>query len=129
MKTCTKCGIQKDLQEFYKSCKGRDGYQSTCKPCHKQWYEDKKASDPDYVRNVKYKSRYGITVEDYDKMFEEQGGVCYICQQSADRLHVDHCHRSGDIRRLLCHHCNNGLGCFKDNPELLQQAINYLVAR
>jgi hypothetical protein len=61
-------------------------------------------------------------------MVEEQHGLCYICRKpSAYRgLHIDHCHATGNIRRLLCNDCNLGLGKFKDNPELLEKAAAYL---
>lgn len=89
---------------------------------------------PDYERSVKIK-RYGITLEDYDKMVEERGGRRDICGTVPEkRLHVDHDHsccsgrRScGDcIRGLLCSRCNLMLGMMNDNIELLMSAIHYL---
>jgi hypothetical protein len=80
-------------------------------------------------RNGHLKRKYGITVEQYEEMFEAQGGVCYICKKPRpeDRtLHVDHDHATGEIRGLLCFRCNNALGDFDDDPELLQNAADYL---
>jgi hypothetical protein len=73
---------------------------------------------------------YGITLAEYDKMFEDQGGKCAICGNSDEvegrRLAIDHCHDSGKVRGLLCGKCNRGLGLFYDNQELLENAISYL---
>jgi hypothetical protein len=75
------------------------------------------------------KRKYGITIAEYDRMFEEQGGVCAICRQPRpeDRtLHVDHDHETGIIRGLLCFRCNNALGDFREEYELFQRAADYL---
>lgn len=81
-------------------------------------------------RNNRLKSEYGITVEDYDKLFKEQNECCAICSTPQSelrrRLSVDHCHVTNKIRGLLCDSCNNGLGRFKDSEEILLIAIKYL---
>lgn len=73
---------------------------------------------------------YGITVQDYNKMFEEQGGRCKICGRHQSvlekRLNVDHDHVTGNVRSLLCGFCNTALGSFNDSTELLQKAIEYI---
>lgn len=75
---------------------------------------------------------YGLTVEEFEEIERQQGGVCRICQcpptgrRNGGRLHVDHDHETGEVRGLLCYHCNNGLGRFKDDPELLRSAAKYL---
>lgn len=72
-------------------------------------------------------ARYKITIEDYNKMLKEQDGVCAICKmKSKKKLHVDHCHVFLKVRGLLCGSCNRGLGMFKENPVILQKAINYI---
>lgn len=76
--------------------------------------------------------RYGITEHDYSRMLMEQGGVCRICgvdrsQRKWDRyLFIDHDHSTKKVRGLLCHHCNAGLGHFKDDATLLTKAMRYL---
>ena len=80
-------------------------------------------------RNARYKIKYGITIEDYDRMFEEQSGLCAICgnpPEEGQLLNVDHDHETGKVRALLCFTCNNGLGSFQDDPELLKKASQYL---
>ncbi len=86
--------------------------------------------DKERRRDVLLKRNYGITLEQYNSMFEKQGGACFICKKPQSELKktlaVDHCHRSGKVRSLLCAPCNKGLGCFKDNPALIKIAAAYL---
>lgn len=76
------------------------------------------------------KSNYGITINDYNKMFDEQNGCCAICgkhqSEFSKALHVDHDHITGKIRGLLCQKCNHGIGLFNDSVELLRIAASYL---
>ena len=71
------------------------------------------------------KSRYGITLDDYELLLEEQNNRCAICRRDK-KLNVDHCHNSLAVRGLLCYSCNSGLGLFADNIVLMKQAIEYL---
>ena len=79
---------------------------------------------------TKLKLNFGITPEIYKEMYESQAGLCKICENEIEFIHknthVDHCHTTGKVRGLLCHHCNLGLGHFKDNIKSLSSAINYL---
>lgn len=81
-----------------------------------------------YYKN-KYK-KYGITQEIFDQLLQEQGNKCYIC--SVDfvegiKINIDHCHTSKKVRGILCINCNLGIGHFKDNVELLENAIKYII--
>ncbi len=72
---------------------------------------------------------FGLTALDYDKMFEEQKGLCGICNKpntAIKNFHIDHCHTTGKVRGLLCSKCNLGIGYFDDNNTYLQNAIKYL---
>lgn len=83
--------------------------------------------------------RYGLTLEDYDRILAEQGGGCAICgatagsrksrSQERRRLVVDHCHKTGVVRGILCGDCNTGIGLLGDDPERIASASNYLAAR
>ena len=78
-------------------------------------------------RRLKY--LYGINDDQYYELLRSQGGVCAICLKTCltgQRLSVDHDHKTGLVRGLLCHNCNHGLGKFKDDPELLLAAAKYL---
>ena len=73
---------------------------------------------------------YGLTLEQYHRMFEKQEDRCGICKRHQSefkkRLFVDHCHETGKVRGLLCFKCNNLLGQANDDPSILQNAIEYL---
>ena len=76
------------------------------------------------------KCKYGLTLDDYEQMLEEQNGCCAICNthytEFTKLLAVDHCHKTGKIRGLLCINCNTALGKFKDSSFILQTALEYL---
>jgi len=75
------------------------------------------------------KRSHGITLDDYHRILEKQGGSCAICQQGEgvfSHLAVDHCHETKAIRGLLCSRCNRALGGFRDSPDILKRAIKYL---
>jgi hypothetical protein len=71
---------------------------------------------------------YGISIEEYGILLKKQGGRCAICGKipNGRDLCVDHDHKTGKIRGLLCHNCNTGIGQFQDNILLLQNTIKYL---
>lgn len=81
----------------------------------------------DLQNRVRLKTRYGITPEDYDRMFKEQRGQCAICEVKKDKLDIDHCHNTKVVRGLLCGSCNRALGLMKDNKLFLLRAIRYLM--
>ena len=74
--------------------------------------------------------KYGITLNQYYTMIDNQKGCCAICNQSETSknksLAVDHDHKTGKVRGLLCSRCNIGIGNFKDNSDYLINAIGYL---
>lgn len=79
-------------------------------------------------KNLDLKKKYKITLDDYEKLYEIQGGLCDICgkQESERLLSIDHDHKTGKVRGLLCSNCNLGLEMFKDNTSILLKAIIYL---
>lgn len=77
-------------------------------------------------KNTALKHNYGITLEDYEIMFKNQEGKCFICNVLKEVLHVDHCHETDKVRGLLCGNCNKALGLLKDNISVLNKAIDYL---
>lgn len=84
--------------------------------------------------NVGLRCRYGITLDQYNAMVDQQGGLCAICGKPETRLHLgklkrlatDHCHERKKVRALLCHQCNTGIGSFGDDPARLRAAADYL---
>lgn len=87
------------------------------------------------MRNNRYKRLFGISLDEYNEMLENQNYVCLICHcpetskhnnQKIKELAVDHCHSTGKVRGLLCDRCNHILGLAKDSKTLLLNAIAYL---
>lgn len=83
-------------------------------------------ADPEGQRAKSRKALYGISREEYEQKYENQGGLCAICGSAEAVLEVDHCHDTGAIRGLLCGFCNRGIGNFKDNACRLRNAAAYL---
>ena len=84
------------------------------------------------MRGKELKRLYNMSLYDYNRLLKEQDGKCAICKTEnahttrANHFHVDHCHETGRIRGLLCHHCNHLLGHAKDNIQILLNTIRYL---
>lgn len=92
---------------------------------YKEWYKENK--DVDRERHLKRK--YGISNNDYEKMIILQNGKCAICGNLPTpntKLHVDHDHQTGKIRKLLCKNCNNALGYAREDISILDRMIDYL---
>ena len=162
MKRCKRCGLEKALEDFYRSAGMRDGHRNDCKACNleekrqryladpaavkarvKRWQEENperlnayrraRRLEPEVKRRERaghLKRKYGITIEQYDDMLDTQGGGCAICKRPPRDipLHVDHDHETGAVRGLLCFPCNNALADFRENRQLLLEAVGYLMA-
>jgi len=120
MKTCSKCGGDKG---FYRHSARKDGLQLLCKPCGNH-------------ASRKYQlGKYGLTHDDYQTLWDDQNGLCAICEQpettsrkgKLQLLSVDHCHTTGGVRGLLCRNCNLAIGLLGDNIKLLSTAMTYLL--
>jgi hypothetical protein len=76
---------------------------------------------------------FGLTLEQYNHLLAQQGGVCGICGSTSvnssrnKHFMVDHCHETGQIRGILCHTCNSGLGKLGDSIVGVRQALEYLL--
>lgn len=107
----------------------RNHYENKGRAYHRAYHERRK-TDHQYQRNrrsCRLRSKYGITIEEFEEMLSDQKGCCLICgDYMGEALKVDHNHETGAVRGLLCNGCNVGLGLFKDNPEFLTAAIAYL---
>jgi hypothetical protein len=101
------------------------------KTYYKEWYHKNKDRIRDQRRNSALKFKYSIDQLKYDELYEKQGGKCAICNTKEEeaprqKLVVDHCHITKNVRGLLCSNCNSGLGMFKDDLLLLHKAKKYL---
>jgi hypothetical protein len=86
--------------------------------------------DKDKRRDYDLNRNYGINHDVYLEMLAKQNGCCQICgiteEEHGKRLHVDHNHTTGKVRGLLCNRCNTAIGKFKEDPEVIRKAIQYI---
>lgn len=97
--------------------------------CRRRYHQSDKKKAGTKTWKAKILREFGLTVDDYNLLLEQQNGVCAICKKvdsDGRRLAVDHCHGTGTVRGLLCRRCNTAIGLFEDDADLIQTAINYL---
>jgi hypothetical protein len=156
-KQCSKCSVYKlHTLEFFVNSHSKPG--SICKECSypkgrerqldrwRKLFPDDEAGKASWAarqrefyrtpsgkrsyRNSELTKKYGITLDQFEKLLESQGGACAICGTKEPKgrgsFNVDHDHDSGKVRSLLCHHCNTGLGAFRDDARILAKAAAYL---
>lgn len=125
-KICRSCKKEKSRLDFGIRRTNKDGRHTYCKECvcekHKERYNKKyKHSKKFYV----IEKKYGLSKQSYLDTLEQQKYKCAICKETLS-LCVDHNHIDNKIRGLLCNDCNIGIGRFKDNPQFLLNAVDYL---
>ena len=151
-KICKVCGVEKNVQEYYVGKTGKNGQKwrkPTCKECELRAAREKYHKCPptdrrhrnavnpcnsiEYRRKSKLWNRYGLTLEQFDSMLEEQDSKCKICNRELhyegnikEKPHVDHSHSTGKVRGLLCGWCNTSIGYANDDVKVLTEMINYL---
>lgn len=146
-KQCTRCKVEKPLAAFhFEKC--RQLYRSDCRECRRKYRSERNKrpevkqarniyrrkahqSNPDIKRSSRYRYKYGISLDDYNRMVEAQNGVCQICQrpprkEAGHKLCIDHSHVTGSVRGLLCTYCNTLIGMAGERILTLEQAIEYL---
>jgi hypothetical protein len=129
MKFCASCKIEKPLSDFHVRKNRISGVQSTCKDCANKNKREYRIKNKDKIRIWNKRRNPGWDIERYNQYVELQGNSCAICGTTEPGLSdwcCDHCHDTDKPRGLLCVRCNAGLGYFRDNPEYLQSAIEYL---
>lgn len=137
MKECNKCEKTKSVEEFHKNSRSPDGLHSICKECKntkaRETYS-KKPTEPRpkgfNLREYQLKRKYGITLEQYDQLLEKQNHCCAICERHKSefktQLAVDHSHKTGLIRGLLCTACNYRLVAKHEDGDLLRKIADYI---
>jgi hypothetical protein len=130
---CRKCDSirQKIARDKFKE-KNPNKYKEYYREYGKQW----RLNNDDQRRDTIYKRLFNITLGDYNEILKKQNNVCAICKKpetSIDKrnnklrgLSVDHCHKTGKVRGLLCRYCNTGIGLLRESQEILNNAITYL---
>ena len=153
--TCTKCKEVKESLLFHRYDKKKNGFTSQCKQCRNEtrknsyWKDSERAKEKtrNYRKNLRetdphklflsnrktnLKQTYGISLEEYDKMLQEQSSKCDVCGKEHEevpkkRLGVDHCHTTGKVRGLLCANCNTALGLLKENVQNIDKLKDYII--
>ena len=113
-KRCAACSEIKPLSEFHRARSQSGGYNCYCKTCRKAMGAES------HLRRS-----YGMTNAEFQAMVDAQGGLCAICVERP-AVHVDHDHKTGQVRGVLCFPCNAALGQFRDRTDLLARAASYL---
>lgn len=140
-KICRKCGKKKPktTKSFYRNRANKDGLTNNCKECMKEYNkeyrqtpegrENQRRHVRKCSRRVMLKSKFGLTLEQYNIMFIKQKGCCAICGRHQSEfkkcLAVDHNHETEQIRGLLCVVCNTRLSFFEDKV-FLKKMVAYL---
>lgn len=147
-KTCSRCRRELPHGDFNKNRAKPGGLHNQCRDCQKvaalrfrqsergrtynRQYQRQRyhtATGKESSRKSLFKYRCGITIDEYNTMFDQPRGLCAICGcrlGEGQQTSVDHDHDTGKVRALLCHLCNVGLGFFRDSPEFLSKAVEYL---
>ncbi len=125
--SCPTCG-ETDISKFYV---GPEGYRTNkkCRECHKKECNQRWHSRSQIDKWASRCHKYGVTKEFVLELYAKQNGKCAICgnpSQTKRFLHVDHCHKTGAVRGLLCHGCNVGIGALRDDPDIISKALHYL---
>ena len=148
-KRCSRCGELKELNKFYKNKSMKDGLANQCKSCRHDYLRNPSVRErdrkykrewargnynPQAGRKKNLQNNYGITIAEFNQLFEAQRGKCAVCENALEvkgkgafTAHVDHDHKTGKVRGLLCQSCNFVLGHGRDDVNILVKAIKYLL--
>lgn len=125
-RTCSRCS------EFISPGCFNKGH-AWCRRCcleYQRAYTRKSKPSSAQNRRSSLRRKFGITPEQYEALYQQQDRACAICRATSNftfkNLCVDHDHRTGKVRGLLCLNCNTALGQFKDSTDLLVRAVGYL---
>lgn len=130
---CPDCGVRKALTEFHKDATRKNGRKVYCKACNAAQVSSWSKADPERRARVQRQTRlntlYGVTPKEFDAMLDAQGNGCEVCYGvNADgrSLAVDHDHKTGKVRALLCSRCNIALGLVEEDPCRLRALADYV---
>jgi len=137
LKVCRMCSLEahteEDLEAFSNDKAMSYGKKCICRDCNSDLTKSQDSYNRERRRIRHYEKAYGLTIDTYDRLLVLQEGSCAICKGNptgtAVHFTVDHNHKTGLTRGLLCSSCNRGLGLLKDNAEILGEAMKYLRER
>ncbi|KOV22118.1 endonuclease VII [Streptomyces sp. XY152] len=111
---CRRCEKTKPHSEWDRNRTASDGLSKACKACR---------AIEGRARHLK--RHYGLAEAGRDAMVDSRMGLCVICPK-APAIHVDHCHKTGKVRGVLCFNCNSAIGKLGDDPDAVRRAAAYL---
>jgi hypothetical protein len=123
MKPCSICKIEKPLDAFDRRTHAKDGRRAQCRQCRKEVEYAKRGPLAGFANGLR--SGYGMSIDDYRGILAHQGGQCAVCRESLTRPVVDHDHKTGRVRGLICFRCNTWLSAF-ENQAFMKAATRYL---
>lgn len=133
LQRCYVCKIDKSLEDFSADKTRPNGRMSRCKKCNNERVNKYAKSPAGRARHRRYQLNraYGLSIENYNLLISQQRGLCAICKKhpkdtQRGTLYVDHNHKTGKVRGLLCGACNSSLGLLKENIETLESMIKYI---
>lgn len=132
MLTCAVCDNEFPPSEFAPNPSAKSGLSNKCKGCFREQVRARYRKED--MRKYYLKYRYGLSVDEYQAMYERRNGQCDICTIQFERLHVDHDHACCPgkntcgkcVRGLLCGNCNRAIGLLNDSVENVNRALTYL---
>lgn len=149
IKLCRKCQESKPLNDFFRSDRSADGYAYQCKECVRKYRRERYAGNSEAIlrKNYQYRhnkktidgrrermlqQKYGLSLDQYEALLIAQDYKCKICkheegERGRAKLAVDHDHKTGKIRGLLCDPCNRGIGMLLDDPNIILNAYQYIL--
>lgn len=123
-KQCRRCEEHLPLTEFALDRRSPDGYGTRCKRCRA---EVRPYCDPREAKDRFLRWKFGISLADYEALYEQQGGVCDVCSNGTTRhLDIDHDHTTGKVRGLLCSACNTALGLLQEDSVRMRLLATYI---
>ncbi len=129
-KKCSTCKKIKPLSDFGKHKQTPTGLNYSCKSCLRDKTNKYRKENKKRFKNYRLQNQYGISIEEWQIMYDNQQGCCAVCETHQSMLKtilcVDHNHITGEIRGLLCHTCNRAMGLFKDDSMIIKKAMEYL---
>ena len=144
-KKCSRCGIEKPLNEFPKNKTCFGGHSGVCKACRYETIKKNRESGggreknnegqrryrkTDTYKNTRLLRLYGITLKEWQALYDKQEGYCIVCEthqaELTKPLCVDHCHKTNKVRGLLCSHCNTSLGFLKEDRRIVLRLVDYI---
>jgi hypothetical protein len=128
-KRCSDCKIAKEAEAF--GILKEKYLQSVCKECMRERSRNMSTAEKERRHNRRVQRKYGLTPQEYAELLFLQGGACAICRggnKDDRRLAVDHDHKTGKVRGLLCNNCNRAIGLLQDDLGVIMNLVSYMEA-